>query len=256
MSIAVDCADDSGGNICTTIVIRILEHHTVIPRPTSIILAYPALDFNFTSWMSPNNLRVLRTEHSENHIPGIRQGKDHMRHKSPLATFDDVAHRRKTNASRQRSWGEALSSKLPGMSPAEEKSPQLGSKVSPTASGWTKSLPRVMSQKVTGWLAERDGGNTAEDTGSDGSDSGSDDDAQTVKAYDGRREADKSLRERVKTPRGEAEFDLPTMDAAVENTEIRKAKRKAPIGTRLTMTSRVGYFQDRTISPSMVSPAI
>lgn len=28
---------------------------------------------------------------------------------------------------------------------------------------------------------------------------------------------------------------------------------KAPIGTRLTMTSRTGYFQDRIISPSMVS---
>lgn len=29
-------------------------------------------------------------------------------------------------------------------------------------------------------------------------------------------------------------------------------KRKEPIGTRLTMTSRTGYFQDRIISPSMV----
>ena len=28
---------------------------------------------------------------------------------------------------------------------------------------------------------------------------------------------------------------------------------KVPIGTRLTMTSRTGYFQDRIISPSMVS---
>ena len=28
---------------------------------------------------------------------------------------------------------------------------------------------------------------------------------------------------------------------------------QAPIGTRLTMTSRTGYFQDRIIPPSMVS---
>ena len=29
-------------------------------------------------------------------------------------------------------------------------------------------------------------------------------------------------------------------------------KNSEPIGTRLTMTSRTGYFQDRIISPSMV----
>jgi hypothetical protein len=31
-----------------------------------------------------------------------------------------------------------------------------------------------------------------------------------------------------------------------------KGKQKEPIGTRLTMTSRTGYFQDRIITPSMV----
>lgn len=31
-----------------------------------------------------------------------------------------------------------------------------------------------------------------------------------------------------------------------------KGKQKEPIGTRLTMTSRTGYFQDRVITPSMV----
>jgi hypothetical protein len=31
---------------------------------------------------------------------------------------------------------------------------------------------------------------------------------------------------------------------------------KEPIGTRLTMTSRTGYFQDRIVSPSMVRPLL
>jgi hypothetical protein len=37
------------------------------------------------------------------------------------------------------------------------------------------------------------------------------------------------------------------------NQEASSRKRREPIGTRLTMTSRTGYFQDRIISPSMVS---
>jgi len=246
-----------GGNICTTIIIRILEHHTAIPRPVSIILAYPALDFNFTSWMSPANLRVLRTEHSENHIPGLKQGKDHMSHKSPLSVVDDVKrpHRTQTQ-SRQRSWGEAISSKLPGlaMSPTDEKSAFGGSKTpkgTSPAIPWSAVLPRVLSEKLAS-TDQRRGSNevSSEDSGS----SDDDDDTRTVRAFDMRREADKSLRERVKTPKEERHFDLkfgsPEKIVPVE----KRKRRKAPIGTRMTMTSRVGYFQDRIISPSMVSP--
>jgi hypothetical protein len=36
----------------------------------------------------------------------------------------------------------------------------------------------------------------------------------------------------------------------IESTGLTKGKE--PVGTRLTMTSRTGYFQDRVISPSMV----
>jgi hypothetical protein len=42
-------------------------------------------------------------------------------------------------------------------------------------------------------------------------------------------------------------------DGATETTESEGSpKEKAPIGTRLTMTSRTGYFQDRIVAPSMV----
>jgi len=48
-----------------------------------------------------------------------------------------------------------------------------------------------------------------------------------------------------------AEADIKAIKAvggkAPTNEDI-----KQPIGTRLTMTSRTGYFQDRIISPSMV----
>ena len=238
--------------------LRILEHPTGIPRPVSMIFAYPALDFNFTSWMSPTNLRVLRTEQSEVNIPGIMHGKDHMRHKSPLSVVDDVQQRR----TRQKSWSQAFG-KL-ALSPMADK--RENNPLSPGAKGRTKSLSRTMSTKVINWLAPdlipKDNGDvsTGDDNTSETSDS--DDDTETVK--DGRSDAEKSLRERVKTPKAEqSKFELPPMtEAAVtagvqadftEGGQVKKRRKKAPIGTRLTMTSRVGYFQDRIISPSMVS---
>jgi hypothetical protein len=252
--------------------LRILEHPTGIPRPISMILAYPALDFNFTSWMSPANLRVLRTEQSEIQIPGLVHGKDHMRHKSPLSVVDDVDVRLRKNTSgrvRQKSWGEALASKVPKMvlTSSDEGVPG-GSKSQPISPvvGWTKALPRTMSAKLAGWLGGEDEkeGEGGDEAGTDVSESGSEDEdgERRVRGPDFRREADKSLRERVKTPKEERKFDLPLPTDSPRLVEgvalpgektVVKKRKKAPIGTRLTMTSRVGYFQDRIISPSMVS---
>lgn len=205
--------------------------------------------------MTPANLQVLRTEHSENHIPGLKQGKDHMSHKSPLSVVDDVKPKaRGQYRSRQKSWGEAISSKLPGMAltPTDEKSAFGGSKTPKGTSpvtAWSAVLPRVVSEKFSD--ARRGS------TGTEESSSDEDDDTKTVRAFDYRQEADKSLRERVKTPKEERYFDLrpeslediaPPVDAEAK----KKKRRKAPIGTRMTMTSRVGYFQDRIISPTMV----
>lgn len=216
--------------------------------------------------MSPANLRVLRTEHSENNIPGIKQGKDHMSHRSPLSVVDDVQHKRgKAGRSRQRSWGEAISSKLPSlaMSPAMEKTNALDGSRTPRAtspvSSWTRALPRVVSERVTGWTGSEVAGQGPDMTSEESASSEDEDDVKTIRAFDGRREAEKSLRERVKTPKEERRFDLHPSSledlagAKGEGDQIKKRRKKAPIGTRMTMTSRVGYFQDRIISPSMVS---
>lgn len=180
-----------------------------------------------------------------------------MSHKSPLSVVDDVKrpHRTQTQ-SRQKSWGEAISSKLPGlaMSPTDEKSAFGGSKTPKATSPaipWSTVLPRVLSEKLAS-TDQRRGSNevSSEDSGS----SDDDDDTRTVRAFDMRREADKSLRERVKTPKEERHFDLKSESPEKIVTVEKRKRRKAPIGTRMTMTSRVGYFQDRIISPSMVSP--
>lgn len=256
--------------------LRILEHPTGIPRPISIIFAYPALDFNFNSWMSPANLRVLRTEQSETNLAGVMHGKDHMRHKSPLSLIDDVQTKSKRGRQRQQSWGQTLSAKL-SLSPVSEKVPKLPPNATSASNGWTSSLPRSMSTKIAGWL-NAEGDDTGDSPGDDRSETSDsdDDDARTIKADD-RNEAEKSLNERVKTPREERRFDFTATrlspstpatalsqapgaeevqvneDPVDEEVVVKAKKKKAPIGTRLTMTSRVGYFQDRIISPSMVS---
>ncbi|WVW83219.1 hypothetical protein I302_105237 [Kwoniella bestiolae CBS 10118] len=258
--------DSAGGNICATIMLRILEHPTGIPTPVSMILAYPALDFNFTSWMSPTNLRVLRTEQSETQIPGLVHGKDHMRHKSPLSVVNDIdSGRRKSSRQRRKSWAQTISGKLPNiMSPMEEKRPNgNGAKSNPaTPSMRIKDLPRSMSAKVVGWLA---GENKDEEDENVSEEEEDDEDQDTVKP-DYRPEAERSLADRVKTPAEEKKFIFSPVEspAPVETPDpiqqgednvdeiVAKKRKKLPIGTRLTMTSRVGYFQDRIISPSMM----
>ena len=252
--------------------LRILEHPTAIPRPVSMILAYPALDFNFTSWMSPTNLRVLRTEQSETHIPGIVHGKDHMRHKSPLSVVDDVDKKPKKSTSgrfRQKSWGEALSSKLPHLTMTPAESSGGGTRSQPVSPGgrWTKALPRNMSTKIVGWLAAETTENSQspeEEAVPDSSESDEEEMGAAEAVLDPREDADKSLQDRVKTPREERNMEFDQMMASLSatgdlaETDLKPVKKpkKAPIGTRMTMTSRVGYFQDRVISPSMVCEAV
>jgi acetyl esterase/lipase len=247
--------DSAGGNICTTIMNRILEHHKHITRPVAMILAYPALDFNFTSWMSPNNLRVLQTEQSEVHIPGLVHGKDHLRHKSPLSVVDDVGKKPKRPAAKSRkSWADSISATFGiGMTP---RTP--GSKTQPSS---PLTMTRPLSKRTeSGWFASREENDSAEDM----SDVSSSDD-EYEPSNDRRRDADKSLAERVKTPGVFADERFtdgilsmspqPTVsaeDGVLDPAIAQKPKAKAAFATRLTMTSRVGYFQDRVISPSMM----
>lgn len=240
---------------------RILEHHKSITRPVAIILAYPALDFNFTSWMSPSNLRVLQTEQSETHIPGLLHGKDHMRHKTPLSVVDDVGKKSKRPAAKSRkSWADSISATFGmSMTPSTPK----GSKTQPSS---PLTMTRPLSKRTeSGWFASREEGvDSAPEDVSDMSSSDDEDDDEYKP--DRRRDADKSLAERVKTPGVLADerftdgiLSASPAQVAPEDGPLAPAvaaavrpKPKAAFATRLTMTSRVGYFQDRVISPSMM----
>lgn len=84
-------SDSAGATLAVNVVLKILEHNnmahiarkTSMPLPLALVLNYAALDFNFTSWMNEENLRVLRAEESSGNLPGLRElakQKDHLKH--------------------------------------------------------------------------------------------------------------------------------------------------------------------------------
>lgn len=240
--------DSAGGNICTTITNRILEHGAHVPRPVAIILSYPALDFNFTSFMSPDNLKVLKTEQSETHIPGLLAGKDHMRHAAPLSVVDDVKPRRPTHRS-SKSWANKLGMSM-AMTPSAESPSHRRSRSTSRSRATSPHPKRSLTTRNSGWFANREG-RTSFTKEEDSEDS----DGESWASADSRRDADKSLRDRVKTPgpHMDERFKGGILEAAGEELVVDPLRpKRAPLGTRLTMTSRVGYFQDRVITPSMM----
>lgn len=202
-----------------------------------MVLTYAALDFNYVSWMSADNLRVLRAEQSSNNIPGMREfakQKDHLHHVSPLSMVPD--RRPKKKIKRRSNWKE----KLCGFASGGEELTR-------------SSAPRMIR--------------TLTDDGMLGDVEFDDED------FEGYKEEDKPIEARVKykydhlKPSGsimrthsalkrkqeEMAVALKEADTKAIQAFGGKGKRVEPIGTRLTMSSRGGYFQDRIVSPSMVS---
>jgi hypothetical protein len=191
-----------GANIATAMFLHILAQPASVrpPIPVAMVFAYPAFDFNFSSWMSPDHLRVLRQESSAN-LPGILEQKDHMSHRSPLSVVGDRRPPR-----RKSSWSRSFG-KMPFRSPSE----------------MMKRLPSRSSR----------GDRTPDAEGED----------EEYQVED----QDKSLDERVLFRDTEAYQDLAGMESPGAMTP--GPPNRGSFGTRLTMTSRTGFFNDRIISP-------
>lgn len=141
--------------------------------------------------MAPGHLKVLRSQASEGHIPGLEEMKDHFSGSGPL----DVADRSASSRGKKSWTGESVKGWTEGMSRFPSRPP------SPTV---RKRVTSLGSPDVT--AGRRAGRMVLEETGDSYSDE-----------------------------------------------QKPEAPAKLTIGTRLTMTSRTGFFQDRIISPSMVS---
>ncbi|KAI0374058.1 alpha/beta-hydrolase [Pilatotrama ljubarskyi] len=213
--------DSAGAHIAVCVMFKILETQMSLPHPLALVLNYAALDFNFTSWMTPQNLRVLQTEQSSGHLSMLAEQKDHLRHISPLSMVGDRKVPR-----RRRSLRDTLRTLA---SPSAPKMPPLRTRHT------TSSIKHVSSLD--------------DDSHDEGGAMGDVED----ETYSRVKEEDKPLRARIRfNPQvSQIEHQSPTPEP-VESHDQAAPQEKAPIGTRLTMTSRTGYFQDRIISPSMM----
>ena len=240
------------------VMVKILQYNAVLPAgevrlpaPLSLVLNYAALDFNFTSWMSPDNLQVLRTEQSTGDLPGMRElalQKNHLQHVSPLSMVGD--HRVRTKRlKRHKSWKDALQDLV----------------------GRSEDLPSKRHHHVD---MKRKSSMKSFEVPHDEHESWADSESEEGESKPVREE-DRSIEERVRFVYQDASSDTDELllekqqqqlSAAVTQANLKATtlapgshngkgigNNREPIGTRLTMTSRTGYFQDRIISPSMVS---
>ncbi|EAU91714.1 hormone-sensitive lipase [Coprinopsis cinerea okayama7 len=268
----VICGDSAGGTLAVNVVVRILELRNMkvarpvnLPLPIAVLLSYPALDFNFTSWMSPENLRVLRSEQSSGDLPGLRElaeQKDHLKNTSPLSMVrESKPFNQRKKLKRKTSWKDKFRGFASGgEEPATLEPPKLSRK----SSSKLRLPPQLESSR------SRSG--SIGDEGNLG-----DAESEDEENFDQWREEDKPIRARVKYkyPNGDGstalsrsamELQQYEMSVAVEEANSKATqsisgkeaaqssmeRAREPIGTRLTMTSRTGYFQDRIISPSMM----
>ncbi|KIM69024.1 hypothetical protein SCLCIDRAFT_103917 [Scleroderma citrinum Foug A] len=272
--------DSAGATLVVGVMVKILQHNQSIPPssaaklcpPVALVLNYAALDFNFTSWMSPDNLRVLRSEQSTGNLPGLRElasQKDHLQHVSPLSMVGDKrssgSFGKRRGLRRGKSWKDALMD-------------MTGNATSPilTAAATMKRKSSVKSFEVRTHGSYDESGFWADEE-SDGSDAVREEDRPLEErvryVY---RECPSPVEETTKSPLPSSphqhlhaclESQQKELSEAVQKANIKavtlvtggdrperqgKGKEREPIGTRLTMTSRTGYFQDRIISPSMM----
>ncbi|KAI6045954.1 Alpha/Beta hydrolase protein [Pisolithus marmoratus] len=275
--------DSAGATLVVGVMVKILQYNQSLQTtfrklelPAALVLSYAALDFNFTSWMSPDNLRVLRSEQSTGNLPGLRElasQKNHLQHVSPLSMVGEnrssgfLAKRR--GLKRGKSWKDALMD-LAGNASSTEGTPEPMWSAPALAEKDRRGAAVAMKRKSSTRSFEV---RTADEEFWPDEESDS---------RDLVREEDRPLEERVRYVYTEShpqeketraqhlhiclENQQEALSEAVQKANIKavtlvtgghgqgkgKGKKPEPIGTRLTMTSRVGYFQDRIISPSMM----
>ncbi|KAJ7497471.1 Alpha/Beta hydrolase protein [Mycena latifolia] len=258
--------DSAGASLAANVVFKIIEHNELpanrtitLPQPIAIVFNYPALDFNFTSWMTPDNLRVLRTEESSGNLPGLKElaaQKDHLKHISPLSMVGDKrpgVPRRKP-LKRQMSWKDTIRGLTSGGETDEDRSTPGPRKKRSSSTLQTPGTRRSTFLEPRQRPDSLDGQAVVEaETDSD----------QEEPDFTQFREEERPLQARVRYvyPRSTSAIvkEQQALSVAVEEANTKateryggKGKQKEPIGTRLTMTSRTGYFQDRIITPSMM----
>lgn len=203
------------------------------PLPAALVWAYPALNFNYESWMNVRDLEVLRQE-SHGNIHGLRQQKDHLSHRSPLSIVEDHPPRRRT-----KSWSKSFS-----------RLPLIGSGSLPTTplTETSRVLRAPKSAPATAQLLPSLGTEAHESQ----AEANGDEEHSTD-------EDEKSIGHRVRYWNSSDEAAIssqnPKAAAAASGQVTSGPETLSPprtMETRLTMTSRSACFNDRILSAPMM----
>ncbi|GAA5920518.1 hypothetical protein JCM1841_003460 [Sporobolomyces salmonicolor] len=253
--------DSAGANIATAMLVKLLETSpsppsprpsrsanptqssssppstspVSLPLPVALLFAYPALSFHFTSWMPSSDLRVLRSE-SHPDVANLLRGKEHLEHLSPLSVVEDV-ERRSGGSERGRpkvlrrkrtiSWGRGLVRGLPGSkSFASLRGGTAGTEGDDEEEQEevpvTDEKDKTLSERIVWWEGPEEAG---------------------VGLGAGDEARQRQLKEKLVEEEGKVKEELAGRRGTGSGGALEQ--------TRLAMTSRTAFFNDRIISPSM-----
>ena len=269
-------------------IIKILESkgHN-LKLPLALVLNYPALDFNFTSWMSKDHLRVLRAEDTSGYLSSggriddmrVAEHEDYM-HFNPLSMVgsDGREGRRgrsrslstATGMRRNQSWIATLKDFAVGDRSDGQHSPVTEGSNSPRRLRLRRSTPSLKGSNgdvvaatqqtqtlgLTPLEPESKPNRTVRPLAR----------SKTLPENQSRGTATCCGGNSPTNAGGDVQSDTgnptnstasqicPSLDTRSGNIFCEDEENpEASLGRgRLTMTSRTGYFQDRVIPPSMV----
>lgn len=274
----------SGAHILTCVIIKTLESKGLnLKLPLALVLNYPALDFNFTSWMSKDHLKVLRAEDTSGYLSSggriddkrVSEHEDYMHFNTLSMVGADGRESRlgrspstTADTRRNRSWVATLKGFAAGDRSNGRHSPVAEGANSPRRLRLRRSTPTLRGpnnsvvsapQQILGFTP-REAGSKPSHPRKALSRSRTLPESQPSVTATGR--DGKLSTKREEGERTDGCSPKNTTVAHIHFSETRSGDlfddqdgdNEASIGRgRLTMTSRTGYFQDRIIPPSMVS---
>ncbi|KAI0305440.1 Alpha/Beta hydrolase protein [Multifurca ochricompacta] len=311
--------DSAGGCLATGCVVKIIEHNlltsdpslpyhapesrppTPLLLPVAVLLSYPAMDFNFTSWMTPSHLKVLREEteadehrqhsksptllrrqtssffytsdddgNSEGWAKELRGAKDHLSHANPLAMVNEEP--RSISPVRKKSWRDAFGMGMTSITRPSTSSSTM--KQLKSRRSYTQLHPLTL-ERTSSSLGFTDSSSEEEEDdeeeyehkenrpieariqwhhspASSAVTSPLDNAPNPFNTLGPKGSRSRELLNTVAQARLAEEVRKANMEVAKKRKRAAFDRKNAPIGMRLTMTSRSGYFQDRIISPTMM----
>lgn len=115
--------DSAGGNLAAALELKLIDHPKKIKRPAGLVLTYPALDMNFASALSEDQMKLIRQVTKDTATPFLYKNKKDVyqsyagdAHKSVRAnkSFVNLAQQQKVQSQQQQQQPGSPSEQEPG----------------------------------------------------------------------------------------------------------------------------------------------